>query len=415
MVKTSILSFIATAIKMLVNLIINKFVALFIGPTGLAVIGQFQNATLLANSFSSAGINNGVIKYTSEYGEDLDSKKKLWGTSLRLTLICSSVTSVFLLFFSENISSYLFSSLDYSYVFIVFGLTLVFFSVNQLLLSIINGLKEISLFIQINIMQSLSSLLFTGTLILFFGIDGALISLVTNQAIVFVIILFKLKGHKEIIISNFSERFNRNVSKKLLSYSFMALVSALCYPISSTIIRNYIGSHLSWDYAGYWQAMVYISSMYLMVITTMLSTYFLPRISELKDKDDIKLELLRGGRLILPLVLFLAVTIFYSKHLIVNILFSAEFEPMLELFKWQLVGDVVKIFTWLLVYVLLAKAMTKLFVLSEVIFSVTSVLFSMFFITHSGFVGLSYAFALNYFLSFIFMLLIVLRYLFWEK
>ena len=43
LVKTSFLSLIATSVKVLSLLVINKVVAVTIGPSGIALIGQFQN------------------------------------------------------------------------------------------------------------------------------------------------------------------------------------------------------------------------------------------------------------------------------------------------------------------------------------------------------------------------------------
>ena len=72
----------------------------------------------------------------------------------------------------------------------------------------------------------------------------------------------------------------------------MALVSIATVPISHLIIRNYIGENLSWDDAGYWQGMWYISTMYLLVVTTSLGVYFLPKLSEIQDKLELKKEIL---------------------------------------------------------------------------------------------------------------------------
>ena len=57
LIKTSLLSFIATVVKLLAALVINKAVALYIGPSGLAVIGQFQNMLQLAMTASQGAIN----------------------------------------------------------------------------------------------------------------------------------------------------------------------------------------------------------------------------------------------------------------------------------------------------------------------------------------------------------------------
>ncbi|MCV5857016.1 O-antigen flippase, partial [Escherichia coli] len=62
LVKTSLLSLIATFFKMLSGLVINKVVSVYIGPAGLAVIGQFQNFSQLVQIAAQGAINNGVVK-----------------------------------------------------------------------------------------------------------------------------------------------------------------------------------------------------------------------------------------------------------------------------------------------------------------------------------------------------------------
>ncbi|MCV5540592.1 O-antigen flippase, partial [Escherichia coli] len=67
---------------------------------------------------------------------------------------------------------------------------------------------------------------------------------------------------------------------------------------------------------------------------------------------------------------------------------------MKPLFTWQIIGDVFKIASWLLAYVMLAKAMTRIFIISEIFFSVTFVLLSYFFIKSEGTIGVTYAYCL---------------------
>jgi PST family polysaccharide transporter len=65
-------------------------------------------------------------------------------------------------------------------------------------------------------------------------------------------------------------------------------------------------------------------------------------------------------------------------------------------FLWQLVGDVVKLAAWLLAYLMLAKAMTKTFIITEIAFSVSFVLLSIWLVNVYGLIGMSYSFAINY-------------------
>ncbi|WP_166373158.1 O-antigen translocase [Psychromonas sp. SA13A] len=405
LLKTSILSFVATSIKLAAGLVINKAISVYIGPSGIALIGQFQNSTQLAMTLAQGGINKGIIKYTAEYGEKSRDLPKLWSTAAQIVLYCSILVSFILIIGSNYISEYILKSDEYQYVFITFGFTIIFFTLNQLLLSILNGLKEIKIFISINITQSIYGLVFTTLLVVFWGLDGALIALVTNQSFVFMTLLSRLRLHKQILFTNFKQKFDIGQSKKLLSYSAMALSTACTAPVSLFLIRNNIGETLSWDAAGYWQSMWYISSMYLMVITTALSTYYLPRLSEITSKIELKNELKQGYLIIIPLVISLSLFIYLLRDFIVWLLFTDDFKPMVELFKWQLIGDVIKIAAWLLSYLMLAKAMTKAFMVTEVLFSITFILFSNLLVESYGLVGVTYAYTLNYTLYLIAMLL----------
>jgi PST family polysaccharide transporter len=396
LIKTSILSFIATAIKMVAALVINKAVAVYIGPAGLALIGQFQNFTQLVMTAAQGAINGGVTKYTAEYGKDDLRIPALFSTASKISLVSSVVVGTGIILFSKIASLEFLKTEEYSYIFVIFGFTIILFVVNGLLLSILNGLKEIKTWVIINIIQSIYSLIFTALLIVFLGLDGALIALVTNQSVIFLIVLWMLRKHKIIKLENFKGAFDKPEAKNLAGFSVMALTSAATIPVSHMIVRNYLGENLSWDQAGYWQAMWYISTMYLMVVTTTLSIYYLPRLSEITDKSELRKELWQGYKIIMPIVIAMSVTIFFLKDFIIWLLFTKEFEPMRELFLWQLVGDVVKLAAWLIAYLMLAKAMTKTFVSTEIVFSVSFVLLSIGLVDHFGLVGMSYAFAVNY-------------------
>lgn len=406
LIKTSLLSFIATAIKMIAALVINKAVAVYIGPAGLALVGQFQNFTQLVMSAAQGAINSGVTKYAAEYGKENERIPILFSTAGKISLISSLVVGVGIIVFSNFASLQFLKSDEYGYIFVIFGFTLVLFVINNLLLSILNGLKEIKTWVMINIIQSVYSLIFTTLLIVFLGLDGALIALVTNQSVIFLIVLWMLKKHPIIKLANFKGAFNKPEAKKLAGFAAMAITSAATIPVSHLIVRNYIGETLDWDQAGYWQAIWYISTMYLMVVTTTLSIYYLPRLSEITNKAELRKELWQGYKIIMPIVIAMTVAIFLLKDVIIWLLFTQEFEPMRDLFLWQLIGDVLKIAAWLLAYLMLAKAMTKTFITTEIVFSLSFVLLSIWFVDQYGLVGMSYAFAANYSLYLLVMIVV---------
>ncbi|NGZ15531.1 O-antigen translocase [Vibrio aestuarianus] len=406
LIKTSLLTAISTVIKIASGFVINKIVSIYVGPSGLAVIGQLQNFVSVITTFSNGATNQGIVKYTAEH-KDTRNKQHIFSTSIVISVLCSSLISIFLIAFSDFLSVNILKDSQYFTVFILFGATVFLFALNSVLMSILNGQREIKKYIFVNICSSVFSLLLTSCLIIALNLLGALYALVINQSVIFFITLYLVRKSEWFKIEYFLKGFDKDSFRNLSKYSIMAITSAITVPVSHLLVRNYIGENLSWDDAGYWQGIWYISSMYLMVITTSLSVYYLPRLSEIKNDRELKLEIYNGYKVIIPIVTILSLMIFLLKEYIVIIAFSEKFLPMKELFAWQMIGDVIKISSWLLGYLTIAKAMTKTFVFLEILGSSSFVILSVLCIDEFGLVGITYAYAINYTLY-----LIVICYIF---
>ena len=76
---------------------------------------------------------------------------------------------------------------------------------------------------------------------------------------------------------------------------------------------------------------------------------------------------------------------------------------MAELFLYQLLGDVIKIAAWLLGFIMVAKAMTKLSIFGEILFTLSFVGLVIFFVNLYGLIGVTIAFMVNYFMYLIFL------------
>ena len=405
LIKTSVLTGISTVIKLVSAFVINKVIALYIGPAGLAIVGQLQSFTSIITTFSNGAISSGIVKYTAEY-QDIEEKKKIFSSSIVISLICSLIISIFLFGFSDYLSELILKDIQYSSVFIIFGATIFLFALNMVLISILNGQKEIKKYVLVNIAGSIFSLVFTSILIMQLNLMGALYAMVLNQSVMFFVTLAFVIKSSWFKLEYFKQGLDKESLSKLSKYSLMAIVSALTVPVSHLIIREYIGENLGWDSAGYWQGIWYISTMYLMLVTTTLGVYYLPRLSEIQDNKELRKEIFSGYKIIMPIVILASLIIFLLKEYVILIAFSKDFMPMMELFAWQLIGDVIKIASWLLAYLMLAKAMTKVFIYTEVLFSALFVGLSILFVDKFGLVGITYAYSLNYFLYLIMMIFI---------
>ena len=404
--KVFSLTALSTVIKLFANLISIKVLAVLIGPSGIALLGQLSNFSAIAQTIGSGGINNGVTKYVAEYKESEEKIKHLISTSTKISLYLSIIIGILPIIFSDYLSVKILKSADYSIVFVFFGFTLCLYTLNNQLLAILNGFREFKKYVTINIIASFVGLSFTLLLVFFFSIKGALIAAISFQSITFFVSLFfvlKSPWFKKTFVFS---RFNYFFAKKLFGYSMMMLVTAFTVPVSQIIVRNFITKKISIVDAGIWEGINKISVMYLMLITSSLGIYYLPKLSEIKTLKKIRDEVFNVYKFIIPITIAAIFFIFIFNGYIVEILFTKEFSSMRIMFPYQLVGDFFKIMAWVLSFIMVAKSKTKLYIITELVFSGIFVSLSMIWIKKMGLIGASFAYMINYILYFIGMLVV---------
>jgi O-antigen/teichoic acid export membrane protein len=404
--KVSAWSSVSTLIRMITSFVSVKVVSQIIGPAGLAMVGQFLNSITILGSLSVGGISQGVTKYVAEYHDRPDQQKLVIGNAFRIVSACTLIISLGVIVLSRVLSDYIFDTADYSFLIILLGLTLGFYSFNTILIAILNGFKSFRKYIVINIMISIAGLILSVFLVVFFGLYGALLNCILSQSVVLAVTFFFIYKEPWVQLAFRKSKPDWRVIKKLGGFSLMALASTSVGPLGQITVRNFIADHLSLHSAGMWEAMNRISAMYLLFVTTSIVTFYLPRLSEIRSSVLIRNEIAKTAKIVLPLLAITCIVIFLSRDLITIILFSPDFSEVRTLYGPQMIGDFFKISSWLLAYVFWAKGMVKAFIFTEVAFNISFILLSIAGVNEFGLVGSAYAYALNYFLYLLAMLII---------
>jgi PST family polysaccharide transporter len=400
LIKTSAYNGVATVIRMILGIISNKICSVYLGPSGYALLGQYANYSTIASSFATGGISSGLIKYVAEYYDQLDKREKIINTSLFIVLICSAIIGIISIVLCRFFSILLLKSPQYWSIFVISGLMITLNSVGIVISNLLNALKHITKLITSQIIMNFVSLGVAIPLVIFFNVYGSLLSVfIIAPLTIYINYHFLLK-------SGFNFRlvkplFDKDSFIKLSKFSAMAFTTTLMVPVSQLFIRNFVMTRISPVAAGYWQGVVKLSDMYMGVITSSLALYYLPRLSEIKEINELRKEIFLGYSILMPLMIILGLTIFFLRDFITHTLYAPSFGPMRELFPFQLLGDFFKIASWLLAFLMLAKAKGKMFIITEVIFSLSYLIFSLLFIENYGIVGATYSYCLNYFLYFI--------------
>jgi PST family polysaccharide transporter len=412
LVKVSALNGIATLIRMLTGFISVKVVANLIGPSGIALLGQLTNFSNILMTISAGGMNTGITKHIAQYSDSEKKYRLFLSTGLRVTAILSSLCGLTLIVGAGYFSQKILKEPGYEYVFYIFGATIILYAFNAFLVAVLNGFREFRKYVTANIAGSLVGLLFSIVLALNFGIAGALIAAVSYQSVVFIITLSMVLNSKWFRWKLFFAGFSKVAFIKLSRFALMTLVSVLAINQSQLIVRDCIARNISLDEAGLWEGVNRLSTIYLQVVTTSLSVYYLPKLAALKTNNEVRNEIFSVYKIVIPFLLLASLSIFLFRGIIISILFSEKFQGMQDLFAFQLAGDFFKMITWVLGYVLLARAMTKTFIIVEIVSCSLFAVISTFFIQQYGTIGATMGYACSFFIQFIIMLIVLRKILF---
>ncbi|AEH01636.1 O-antigen translocase [Lacinutrix sp. 5H-3-7-4] len=397
LVKVASLNSVSVIIKIIAGFLTSKFIAIFVGAEGLALVGNLRNFVSSAQSFSILGLYNGVVKYIAQNKSNRVELSKTLSTAFYLGFIATAIICSFIYYNADYINDSIFHEYnDYAYVIKIFAIVLPFYALNMLCFSIMNGFSKFKFLIVFNIFGQILGAVITIFLIWQNQIDGALISVVIAESLLFLITLVGILNRKNFTKLVRVTQFSLAYVKKLSSYSIMALFSAIVMPLVAIAIRSYIIDEVGLKEAGMWEAMNRISKYYLMFVYSLLTLYILPRFSEINSTKGFRKEVFGFYKTIIPIFAGGLLIIYLLREYIVQILFTFEFDPVSDLFLWQLLGDFVKVLSIIIAYQFLAKRMFWHYIITEAFSVIILYLTSMFFIDNFGVKGANIAHFVTY-------------------
>ena len=364
--KITSLNSLSVVLKIGIGVVTSKLLAVFVGPGGMALVGNLRNFSTSLESVSTLGFQNGIVKYVAESKEDKGQLQKIISTVFISLVVVAVVLSGFLYFFASFWNNEIFgNNFEYEFVFKAMALALPWYAVSIFFISVINGLGRFKKVIWTTILGNAIGLMVSVLMIWQYKTLGALLSIVISPALLFFVTSYFINKEINFFITIRFHSFDFQIIKNLSSYSLMVLVSSVLGPLVLLAIRKIVIQTVGLEQAGFLETMTRISTYYLMFVTTILSVYFLPKLAVAKNKNETKKVFWSFYKNIFPVFIVAVTAIYFSRFFIVKLLFTNEFLPVTTLFFWQLLGDVLKVASLILGIQFFAKKMTVAFIISE--------------------------------------------------
>ena len=396
-------------IRLVISFFIQRLLAEIVGEAGISKIGQLRNLSQLLTSVTSVGVFSGVVKYVAEYKKDKEQLQKLFSTAFVFSLIGSVVCFVVLFFGADFISEYLFLSKDFAYLIKLLAILVPFISIQRIFNGVVNGLSQYKKFAKIDLFGYLVSATLTIVFLLKYNIDGALVAIAITPLIQLLALLFIFSSVLKEYIQFSKLSLNTPMARALLAFSLMSFFSSVLLNYVEIDVRSMLAEELSEEDAGLWTAMTFISKNYMVFSGSIFTLYVLPRFAGIKTKGLFKKELLTIYKTLLPIFGLGMLAVYFLRSYFVDFIYPG-FDGMLPLFKWQLLGDFIRLASLVLIHQFLAKKLVRSFIFSEIVSLGLFYLLAHYLVQQYGVEGVVIGHFVRYIVYFVVVLFLVARY-----
>ena len=389
-------------VRIFTGLLSSKAIAYFIGPSGMALMGNFRNFSSTLEAIGILGFQNGIVKTVAENQEE-SSKVYSLLTTVFYTLLITSLLVSFTVLIGSNyfLKSILNGNETYLLALQVLACSIPFSILHLFFVSVINGLSLYKNVITITIFSYIAGLLISVFLMWKYTVLGALISVSIVSFLLFCfsgIYFMKQFSFKKVLNIQY---FDFNQIKRVIVFASMTLFSSILTPIVYIYIRKLIITTQSLEAAGYYEAMSRISSFYMMFITTLVSLYYLPELSKTASLKENKTLVRQFYKTVFPVFSIGLIGIYFLKDIVILVLFTKDFTEVSNLFFWQLLGDFFRAATLILAIQFFAKKIVIPYFITEIISFSILISSSYFGVQYFGAEGAVMAYAVTYFLYFV--------------
>ncbi|RUT71679.1 O-antigen translocase [Flavobacterium cupreum] len=389
----------------IISVIRTKFIAVFIGPTGMGIITLLNSTINVLSGISGLGIETSAIKNISEkyQDENLKSISKLVAVVKKMMLITGIFGTLLTILFSKWLSIFTFGNTNQMYSFIFLSITLLFKQITSGQLIILQGLRRIRLLAKANLYGNLFGLLFSIPLYFFLKIDAIVPTIIITSLSALLFSFYfsnKIKIEKEEIdIAYFATE-----GRIIIKLGIMLTLSGLLTLLSTYLIQVFISYVSNVEQVGFYNAGFTLLNSYVGIIFTAMSTDYFPRLAAINnDSEKIKVSVTQQSFISILIITPIIVLFLTFIPLIVKVVYTSKFTAIVPMVCFGILGMLFRAVSWSMGYILIAKGDSKMFIKTAVLFNILSLIMNAFAYHFYGLEGLGISFLIYY--SFHFLIL----------
>lgn len=351
-----------------VGLVRTKALAFLLGPIGVGIVSLYNGFLNAASNIATMGLGTvGTRQIAQSFSAEdehallLARRAMFWGTMLLTAAAAILIWSLRFL-----LALYVFGSTSYSYAigWLAVGVGLIVAAASQS--ALLQGMCRIGDMARVKVIAAIINAVLGIAFIWRWGIRGiigyVLIGPIATLAV----------GH--FYVSRLPKAQNRPTELNEIAREWATLLrlglayvgGGLSLTVSQLWIRIYIERILGTAVLGQYQASWMVSMYYVSFVLTAMGTDYYPRLAGVIRNREAAVRLVNEQTevaLLLSTPIFVAMIA--ATPWVIRVLYSALFARAVVLLRWQVMGDVFKVASWPLGFIMLAAGDGKAFFWSE--------------------------------------------------
>lgn len=358
----------ASLVNVAAGILRQKAAALLLGTTGVGLIGVYQNLVQLTANTVGMGLSNvgtrqiaQAIVETDETRVAAARRAVFWFTLISATLGCLLVVVLrrplaLLLFEDAGLSGAV------GWTGIAVALTVASFSQ----IALLTGYRHIGDVARTTVSSSLLASVVSVAAILAFGYQGIILFVLAAPAVSVLVGAIFVRRLPRSSARNVTPSAVAGQLRSMGRIGFAIMLGGMAGSVGPLAVRVILQRDLGVDALGHFQAAWAISMLYLGFILQAMGTDYFPRLAAaIKDPAAANRLVNEQTEVALLLASPALIALMGAAPWLIQLLYSSDFTEAASILRWQVLGDLLKIASWPMSYLLIAAGAGRTHVATE--------------------------------------------------
>jgi len=357
----------AQVIAILIRIIRGKIIAVILGPAGIGIAGLYQSTLDIIRSGTGFGLNFSAVRDLAEAAGSGD-EQRISKTILilrRWVWFTGLLGMVIALVFCKPLSRYAFRTQEYAWGIAVLSVTLLFMALYEGQLALLQGLRRVGSMAKANVSGVAAGFCISVPLYWLMGTKGIVPAILLSTAASLAVSWYYTRRIPvQPLRVTPKETFLGGLGMAKLG--FFMVITGFVTTATLYLVRAFISRKTGIEGVGQFQAAWTFSLMYVAVVLQAMGADYFPRLSAIHSDNKKVVQLVNEQtEVALLLASPLVVTMLSFMSIVVYLLYSAKFTETISILHWQLAGTLIKVLSWPIGFVILAKGRGGIFIFTE--------------------------------------------------